>query len=293
MRRLVEAWDRFWFSPQSAVDLGIARVLLFGGIFWWRYRADPAAWADIGAPFWFPIRLFSILDLPLFSAPVLETLQHVWIAAVGLAAIGLMTRVSTVVAFVLGVYLIGLPHNFGKIHHSDAAVVLILAGLALSRCGDAVSVDAWLRRRRGLPPPAPSGEYRWPVRVAWLCTVLLYFAAGVSKLRNGGAAWVFSDSFRNILLEHHYSHVPLVTWGLTIAESPFLTRALAAGTILVEILCPLALLGVAARAFFIPALALMQFGIWLMLGVRFDFYLFMLFFWIPWSALLGWARART
>ena len=103
MRRLVEAWDRFWFSPQSPLDLGVARVLLFGGIFWWRWRADPSAWAEIGAPFWFPIRLFSILDLPLLSAPALEALQLVWIVAVGLAAIGLMTRVSTVVAFVLGV----------------------------------------------------------------------------------------------------------------------------------------------------------------------------------------------
>ena len=38
-------------------------------------------------------------------------------------------------------------------------------------------------------------------------------------------------------------------------------------------------------------LATMQIGIWLLLGVRFDWYLLVLLFWIPWSAITGRLRA--
>jgi len=285
MRKLVSTWDRFWFAPQSATDLAICRILFFGGIFCWRLTMDSGRWGELGAAFWFPIRLFRDLGLPLLDPAALRALDFVWLVALALSCVGWMTRASTLVSLVVGVYLIGLPHNFGKIHHSDAVVLFVLVALALSHCGDAISVDAVQRRRRGEPAPRPSGEYRWPIRVAWLGWVLLYSAAGVAKIRNGGAAWVFSDSFRNILLEHHYTHHPLVTWGLALADHPLACHLLAAGTILVETLSPLALCSRRLRGFLIPALATMQIGIWFVLGVRFDWYLLVLVFWIPWSSL--------
>ena len=256
---------------------------------------DSGRWAELGVTFWFPIPLFRHFHLRLLDASILRALDVVWLVAVALACVGWMTRASTWVALVVGVYLVGLPHNFGKIHHSDAVVLFVLAALALSRCGDAYSIDAWRRRRRGDPAPAPSGEYRWPIRVGWLVWVLLYSAAGISKIRNGGVAWVLSDSFRNILLQHHYTHQPLVAWGLVIAEYPLVCHALAAGTILVETSSPLALVSRRLRLLLIPSLGLMQVGIGLLLGVRFDWYLLVFIFWIPWSAigraLRGSARA--
>jgi hypothetical protein len=290
IRSVIAAWDRFWFAPQPAGDLAVCRILFYGGIFCWRMTMDSGRWGELGQAFWFPIRLFRDLGLPLLDPSTLRALDFVWLVAVALACIGWMTRASTFVALVVGVYLIGLPHNFGKIHHSDAVVVFVLAALALSHCGDAYSVDAVLRRRRGEPAPPASGEYRWPIRVAWLGWVLLYSAAGIAKIRNGGVAWVFSDSFRNILLEHHYTHHPLVSWGLAIAEHPLVCRVLAAGTILVEVLSPLALFGPRLRAVLIPGLAAMQIGIWFVLGVRFDWYLLVLVFWVPWHELAASAR---
>ena len=187
MRRLVDLWNRFWFAPQPATDLAVCRILFFGVIFYWRLTVDSGCWAELGATFWFPIPLFRHFHLRLLDASILRALDVVWLVAVALACVGWMTRASTWVALVVGVYLVGLPHNFGKIYHSDAVVLFVLAALALSRCGDAYSIDAWRRRRRGDPAPAPSGEYRWPIRVGWLVWVLLYSAAGISK--SATAVW--------------------------------------------------------------------------------------------------------
>ena len=285
MRSIVTAWNRFWFTPQPATDIAICRVLFFGLMLAWRWATDFGRWGELGASFWYPVGVFRYLHLPLLDTTTLRALGALWLVALAMGCIGWMTRVSTVVAAVLGVYLIGLPHNFGKIHHSDAATVFVLIGFALSRCGDHLSVDAWQRRRKGMPSPLPSGEYRWPIRVAWLICVLLYSAAGVSKIRNSGAAWVLSDSFHNLLLEHHYTHRPMLSWGLVLAEYPIVCRLLAAGTIFIETLCPLALLSPLLRMVFIPTLAAMQIGIWLLLGVRFDWYVLLFLFWVPWTAL--------
>ncbi len=285
MSAAARAWDRFWFTPQSATDLAICRVLFFGGLLYQRWWIDSGPWTELDEAFWFPLRIFQILHLPLLSASILGALDQIWLLALAASCVGLLTRVSTATAFVVGAYLIAIPHNFGKTYHSDAVIVFMLGALALSRCGDKWSVDAWVRQRGRSVEPPPSGEYRWPIRVAWLLWVLLYAAAGISKIRNGGLDWVFSDSFRNILLAHHYTHTPLVGWGIVLAEYPWVCTLLAGGTIFIETLTPMALFSRYARWIVIPSLGLMQVGIGLLLGVRFDAYLLVFLFWIPWGQI--------
>lgn len=284
MRWIVQAWQRFWFEPQSPIDLAICRVIFFGGLLWQRGDDNAARWATLGSTFWFPISAFRTFSIPLLDASTLHWMHIVWALALAASCVGLWSRASMAVAAVFGFYLIGLPHNFGKTHHSDAIVVFILAAFALSRAGDRWAIDAWLARRKGIVFPAKSGEYRWPIRVAWLGWILLYFAAGISKLTNAGLDWALSDSFRNVLLEHHYTHHPIVDWGLTLAEYPAIYMTLGVGTLVIETLCPIALFHPWARAVFAPALASMQFGIWLVLGVKFPAFLLVFAFWIPWEA---------
>jgi hypothetical protein len=288
MSAISRAWNRFWFSPQSATDLAVCRILFFGGLLHQRWRHDSAQWTELRDAFWFPIRVFQKLNLPLLDAPILGVLDTIWLVALAACCVGVLTRVSTAVAFVVGAYLIAIPHNFGKIHHSDAVIVILLGALVLSRCGDKWSVDAWIRNRGRSVEPQPSGEYRWPIRVAWLMWVLIYCAAGISKIRNSGLDWVFSDSFRNLLLAHHYTHQPLVSLGMLLAEYSWLCTALAGWTILIETLAPVALFSATARAIIIPTIGLMQVSIWFLLGVRFDSYALVFLFWIPWERIGRW-----
>jgi predicted DCC family thiol-disulfide oxidoreductase YuxK len=214
------------------------------------------------------------------------------VISLALAAAGLFTRPSTLVAFAGGLYLLGLPHSFGQTYHFDALVVFILLILAAARSGDACSVDALVRAVREpashADPPPPSGDYRWPVRLTWVMMALIFFAAGASKLRHSGWEWIASDTMA-IVLTRAYYHVsdadPIVPFGLWLAASPTLSRALAAATIAIEVGVPLALVSSTARAVLVPSAALMLLGIRVLMGPTFGVFLLCNLFWVPWERL--------
>ena len=158
----------------------------------------------------------------------------------------------------------------------------------LSRCGDAWSIDRVIRSYRAGPPVqpvAPSGEYNWPIKCVWLISALVFFAAGVAKLRFSGLAWITSDNMANMLLQHHYKSDPIVGWGKIIANYPLLCQTLAAGTIVLELGFVLAIFSRIARWLFVPGMFVMQVGIALLMGVVFTQFMFVYLFWIPWDAL--------
>src|SRR5215211_724723 len=131
-------------------------MLFFAGVFLVYFPEDFSAWGSVSPAFWMPMPLFTALHLEPMSSPALGLVQTLWQAALVCSAIGLFTRVSMVVAFAAGFYLLGLPHNYGHVFHFDALLVIAMGILACSRAGDALSIDAWLR---GRARPAPSGEY--------------------------------------------------------------------------------------------------------------------------------------
>ena len=75
------------------------------------------------------------------------------------------------------------------------------------------------RRRQGVVNAAESGEYTWPLRAVWLTMSLIYFAAGIAKLRHSGLSWVTSDTLSIYVVKSYYNAAnrPLVSWGLDLA----------------------------------------------------------------------------
>jgi len=290
-------WLRFWFAPALPTNLAVCRIVFFGALAVFYASHDFSAWADVSRAFWNPVWPFARLDLPVLTAVQLVTVQRVWKVALVLACLGFMTRLSTTTVLVLGFYLLGLSQNFGKIHHHDAILIFVFAILALSRCGDALSVDRLLGRllrRRPMPVPTPSGEYTWPIRMVWLVLSLLFLGAGVSKLRSGGLEWIFSDNLAIFFVQHHYHYgnaVPLTAWGLALAQHPWLCRVLAAATIAGELGYPLALVSRRARLLVVPGALLMQMAIRVLLGPTFVELMVCNVFWVPWDHLRG--RAFT
>jgi uncharacterized membrane protein YphA (DoxX/SURF4 family) len=153
----------------------------------------------------------------------------------------------------------------------------------VSRCGDALSIDALLRRRRGHAPAAPGWEYGWPVRAARVSLCLVFLAAGLSKLRHSGLEWVTSD------------HLPLLIQAMSLrrwredgvadalAPSPDLWRALAILTLVIELAYPLALVSVRARWVLIPSAVAMLAGFAVLMGPRFDTLALLNLAWVPWE----------
>lgn len=298
IHRLLAVWDRFWFEPTPASALGVCRLLFYGALLAFFVFEDYSGWADVSRAFWRPIWLFSALGLPVLSSDALHAAQIVWRLSLLLAAVGLFTRASTIVAFVLGAYLLGLPHNFGQTYHFDALLVFVLAAMAAARSGDAWSVDSLIRAARhpGAAPLPRSGVYQWPIRFVWVAMALVFVAAGLSKLRHAGGEWIASDTMSIVLLRAHY-HVsdadPIGRVGLALANWPFAAQAIALVTIVVETAFPLALVSRTARKVLVPSAALMLLGIRVLMGPTFGVFLVCNLFWVPWPRVGAYFRRRA
>ena len=283
-------WMRFWFEPVGPLNLGFCRILFFGAFFLFYLRSDFSAWGEVSESFWMPVGIFKVLPLSALSGSLLVAMQTIWKISLALSCIGIFTRPSTITSFVLGMYLLGLPQSFGKIQHNDALVVIVLGIMALSRCGDAYSIDQlmWRGRQRGGSSSErlrASGEYTWPVRAVWVTFALIFFAAGVSKLRHSGLEWIFSDNMATLLIRSVEDAYALLPWGVYLTQYSWLPQLLAAGTVAIEISYPLALFSRKARWIIVPSVFFMQIGIWVFLGPPFPEFLICNLFWVPWDRI--------
>src|SRR5919112_3073159 len=221
----------YWFEPAQPLNLGLCRALFFGAVFLLYLREDFSAWGEVSESFWMPVSFFQVLGVP--SSDWLTVFASVWRLFLVLSCLGLFTRLSTISSFVLGLYLLGLSYNFGLLSHSRGLVVIVLGIMALSRCGDGFSIDSLIRMRRGsepsIPRPRASGEYTWPVRAVWLMFALVFFAAGVSKLRHSGLEWIFSDNMANLLIRASYTHDEVLSLAPYVSQYSWLPQLIAAG----------------------------------------------------------------
>jgi len=100
------------------------------------------------------------------------------VAAVAMS-LGFLTRVATATTFAIVAYNLFLSTT--HFHNNRAYLVIVLGLLAVAPCGRELSLDAWLRRRRG----RPAMDTTAPAWLLWLlrfeCTAV-YGASGLSKL---------------------------------------------------------------------------------------------------------------
>jgi vitamin K-dependent gamma-carboxylase len=104
-----------------------------------------------------------------------------WLAAVAAVAmsLGLLTRLATATTFAIVAYNVFLSTT--HFHNNRAYLLIVLGVLAVAPCGRELSVDAWIRRRRGLArldPTAPA----WPLWLLRFECAAIYGASGLSKL---------------------------------------------------------------------------------------------------------------
>lgn len=274
---------RNWlFQPSEPTNLAICRILFFGFLTG-AFVTGGHGLRTLDAP-WLPISFFWLLGLKPMSFESYSQLVIALRICVLCATIGLFTRTSCCLSFLLGWYLIGLEANFGKVLHSPVLPLFALAAFAFSRSGDAFSVDAILRRYRGPSHDRLcSGEYTWPLRFLQTIFCLMFLGAGLCKMRKTGLEWIFSDNMQNIILLHFYwKDQPPLDWGRWIAQIPWFCQFLAGCAVGFELFAPLALVNRWARFILVGGLFLMQLGNILFLGVYFQGWMFCYAIWIPW-----------
>lgn len=283
------AWNAFWFASTAPWPLGLCRAGFFGCFYVLYLAGTDLRWYALFPPeFYQPRSFFAWLSLPAPSWEVMGWLVTGFEISVILAALGLLTRLSTLTAFVLGLYVVGLQFNYGYLHWAHAIVPIVMGILALAPCGDDLSLDALIRRIITGKTANTGGQYRWPTQLVRLVFVTVFLAAGLAKLRQAGLEWVLSDTLRNYFLENQYvfrlegarswSHL-LADW---LIVRPGLCRVLAVAVLAVELSTPAALFSRRARRWLIPLLFLFQVGNALLLYQDFFFaYLGLYLFWLP------------
>jgi hypothetical protein len=296
---MVRNWQRYWLTPATAEHLALVRAIGYGLLFLIYLPLDDRGWTQVSPVFWMPISAFRFLSGPPGNAALIGVLQILWKISLLTSAIGLVSRASMATAAALGFFLLGLPNCFGKIHHLDGFPVLLLTILALSRCSDALTVDGALRSNREMrrgrqARTGASWQYRWPVRLAQTLFLLVFFAAGYAKLRNGGLAWMTAANMRSIWLGELLTHTPPTALGGLLAKSTWLSQFAAVATVIVELSALPALFVRRLRVLTLVGLFAMQVFIALMLGVYFTPHLVGYALFLPWERYYGflWPLSR-
>lgn len=155
------------------------------------------------------------------SEPHWMVVVHCLILAVMLMfAVGFCTRVTSVLTWLAALsYINRSPNTF---YGADAMMMVSLLYLMIGPSGAAVSVDAWLARRRarreGLPEPEvlPSVSANLALRLFQVQFCIIYMAAGTSKLLggrwwNGQALYYTLANYEFSPVRHEYFQA-MLTW---------------------------------------------------------------------------------
>ena len=122
------------------------------------------------------------------SSGVIVAVQVVGTVAAVAAVARRRTRAAYAVAWACYLVLAGLRGSRGKVLHNDLLLLWVSAPFLL-----APLQAAWRDR-------TPSRANGWPIRVATVVAVLVYFFAGYHKLRRSGLEWAFGDNMHFVSL---------------------------------------------------------------------------------------------
>ena len=235
--RVLRAWDQFLFRPISPVPIALYRIMFgalvliklaflfpdrhvfFGdeGVF---PLADSLRYSPLTARFtvlaWLPRRPWTV-----------EAVFAVALVAAGCLTAGFLTRLSAAVVWIC---LVSLHYRNALILNSgDAFLRLVSFYLVFSAAGRALSVDRWLRVRRGAEPPGPPPPAApWAQRLIQLQLALVYLATVYWKLH--GHTWVHGTAVYYASRIQEYARFPvpylfdhlwtikLLTWGTLAVE---------------------------------------------------------------------------
>jgi len=136
---------------------------------------------------------------PLLSPALAWATYVVALVALVAGTLGLATRWAWGIAVVALFLVLGLPQRVGASSHYHHLWWLAVI-LASSRCGDALSVDAWLRARsHKAAHQAHPTHYGLMLRSMWLVLGLVYLFPGLAKPLAGGIDWFAADNLTHQL----------------------------------------------------------------------------------------------
>ncbi|MGE5187044.1 MAG: hypothetical protein ACM31C_33565 [Acidobacteriota bacterium] len=215
-------WTRYWFAEGGRLGAAIVRIAIalavLGAL--WRLSGTPSS-GDLPGEhtLYRPVGVWMLLG---HTPPPDALVDALWaIALAGTVAMlaGIASRASCAVSFVAALALASLSYASSRSwSHQYNVVFLAQAAFLGARSGDVLSIDALIRRVRGLPARDVPRGYQWSLRLVQLAVALMFAGAAVYKLAHGHFTlrWALSDNLRHQLLVKYdlagLPRPPLVDW---------------------------------------------------------------------------------
>jgi hypothetical protein len=261
--------DRWLFAAVPTTRLAATRIIigLFGLLYVILRSGHFASVANLPARDFEPVGVISVLSQPLPGAALYALIALTVLSGAAFVA-GFRFRVAGPLYALCLLVLTSYRNSWGMLFHVEHLLVLHTLVLAVSPVAGQWSFDA----RRSPGPPTDSG---WPLRLLCLLTVATYVVAGVAKLNSAGLGWSTGD-----VLREHIAYDALRKQELGGAGSPlgplsvgltWLFPPLAALTLVIEVLAPIALLGRKIGRIWSAAAWSFHVGVLLLMGIFFPY----------------------
>lgn len=207
-------WCGYWFAPGGRISAAVLRIAVAVAMLWMlRQMSDnPGA----ASRFYYKHGLWLLYPGRPSAAVLAAVTAIAWGSTIALL-VGLWTRwthlASAITTAALAAYAVS---DTAAWSHTDVPPVLATLALLGARCGDALSIDAWWRARRGRGHPP--GDYQCAVRLVQFAVASVFVFAAYEKLRSGGwsLAWALSDNLRHQLLTRFdwsgVERTPMARW---------------------------------------------------------------------------------
>lgn len=242
-RELCEAvrnrWNDFWFRPEDPATLGLIRIATGSMLFYTHLIWTKDAAAFFGADAWLSQEWastyynYSPFAWTYFwgvSTPSLLSMANVFaLVVLGLYTIGLWTRATSILAFIITVsYVHRVP---GALFGLDQINGLLALYLMLGPSGAAYSIDQLIRRRHNqlVRSVSPSIRANIAIRLIQVHMCVIYLFAGMGKL--AGESWWDGTALWGALANYEYQSID-VTW---LAEWPLTINVMTHFTLLWEL----------------------------------------------------------
>jgi hypothetical protein len=222
-----------------------------------------------------PVGVLAFLSGPVPDALLVGAYVVAVVAGVGFTT-GTWFRATGPLLSMLLLGLCTYRSSWGQILWLENLMVLHVVIVGFSRAADS---RRWsLRRRFGDQHHTVSEAYGVPVRLAALVTVATYVLAAVAKFRLSGLDWVTSDSLRNHVaataVRAEVLGLPASPIGRWLVRFKWLFPPMAAGTVVLELAAPLAIIGGRVRTAWVVLTWLMHVAIAALMFVVFPYPLF-------------------
>lgn len=199
--------------------------------------------------------------------------------------VGYRTQISCAICAFTGIYVLGLPQLFSKVHHYHT-LLWSMALLSVVPSGDALSLDAWRKfgAAQCVYPIRRSRFYYWIMLSFWLLLGVAYFFPGLWKIVSLGPMGVY----KNLWPQMYSSWTTLHGWDppfFRVDRFPSLLVCFTFIVLLLEIGAPFLIFSGRSRIFLFVLAVTFHWGAYVLLYINFFQLYPIIITLLPWDSI--------